>query len=593
MEQADAQSNALYSGIINDVEAPLQTGMSDQQMEQFRARKLVLSEGYRGQSNMHQEASTPLIMLFCITGLVLLIACANVANLLLARGARRGMEMAVRGSMGAPRRQLVGQLLTESVLLGILGGVASILVAYWTLGLMARMLPPEEAQTMAFGLRPSVFVFTGLLALGTGVLFGLYPAFHSTRRDLVSIIKANTGQPSGSRGAKRFRGSLVTAQIALSMTLLVVAGLFISSLANVSRVELGIASDNLVTFSIAPVLSGYEPERSAGFFQQLEEELAAIPGVTEVSASMVPLLTGNSWGNSVRVEGFENEDPEVDRGSRYNQIGPNYLATMGMPLIAGREFGISDVAGAPPVAIVNEAFTRKFNLDGREAVGKYMAEGGGDDLDIQIVGVVQDAKYNDVKQAVPPMYLRPYKQDETLGFLTFYVRTAADPAPVLRSIPDVVRRLDPNLPVDDLKRMQDQIRENTFGDRMVSILAAAFATLATVLAAIGLYGVLAYTVAQRTREIGLRMALGADRGRVQTMVFKQVSTMLALGGVLGLLAAFGLAGVAESILFGVERLAVLPMIAAAGILGVVAYGAGYLPARRASRVDPMDALRQD
>jgi ABC-type antimicrobial peptide transport system permease subunit len=191
------------------------------------------------------------------------------------------------------------------------------------------------------------------------------------------------------------------------------------------------------------------------------------------------------------------------------------------------------------------------------------------------------------------MYLRPYKQDETLGFLTFYVRTAADPAPVLRSIPDVVRRLDPNLPVDDLKRMQDQIRENTFGDRMVSILAAAFATLATVLAAIGLYGVLAYTVAQRTREIGLRMALGADRGRVQTMVFKQVSTMLALGGVLGLLAAFGLAGVAESILFGVERLAVLPMIAAAGILGVVAYGAGYLPARRASRVDPMDALRQD
>jgi ABC-type antimicrobial peptide transport system permease subunit len=198
-----------------------------------------------------------------------------------------------------------------------------------------------------------------------------------------------------------------------------------------------------------------------------------------------------------------------------------------------------------------------------------------------------------VKQAVPPLYLRPYKQDETLGFLTFYVRTATDPAPVLRAIPDVVRRLEPNLPVDDLKPMADQIRENTFGDRMISILAAAFATLATLLAAIGLYGVLAYTVAQRTREIGLRMALGANRGRVQTMVLKQVSTMLMLGGALGLVAAFGLGGLAESILFGVERLAVVPMVAAVGLLGVVAYGAGYLPARRAARVDPMVALRQD
>ena len=308
---------------------------------------------------------------------------------------------------------------------------------------------------------------------------------------------------------------------------------------------------------------------------------------------MVGMLQGNSWGNSVRVEGFDNEDPDLDRGSRYNQVGPDYLSTMGMPLIGGREFGLSDVAGAPPVAIVNEAFTRKFDLDGRNAVGKFMAEGGGDELDIQIVGVVQDAKYNDVKQAVPPLYFRPYKQDETLGFLTFYVRSATDPAPLLRAIPDVVRALDPNLPVEDLKRMEDQVRENTFLDRMISTLAAAFAVLATLLAAIGLYGVLAYTVAQRTREIGLRMALGADRGRVQKMVLKQVSTMLGLGAALGLLAAFGLSGLAESLLYGVERLDALPMVAAAGLLGMVAYGAGYLPARRASRVDPMQALRQD
>jgi predicted permease len=593
MDQADAQINGLYSGIINDVEAPLQEGMSEQQMERFRARKLLLAEGYRGQSTMHREAETPLVLLFSITGLVLLIACANVANLLLARGAQRGLEMAVRGSMGAQRRQLLGQLLTESVLLGIMGGAASILVAYWTLGLITRMLPPEATQAMTFGLQPSVFLFTGILALGTGVLFGLFPALHGTRPDLVTLIKSNTGQSSGSRAAHRFRNSLVTAQIALSMTLLVVAGLFITSLVNVSRVDLGLDSDNLLTFYLAPVLNGYEPERSAGFFQQVEEELAAIPGVSQVSSSMVPVLSGSSWGNSVRVEGFDNEDPEVDRGSRFNQIGAEYFSTMGMPLVAGREFGISDVAGAPPVAIVNEAFTRKFNLNGREAVGKFMSEGGDEELDIQIIGVVQDAKYSEVKQAVPPLYFRPYKQDEDLGFLNLYVRTATDPTPIIRAIPETIRRLDPNLPVDDLKRVGDQIRENTFLDRMISTLAASFAALATLLAAIGLYGVLAYTVAQRTREIGLRMALGADRARVQKMVLKQVSTMLVLGAILGLGAAVGLAGLAESLLFGVEKLDMVPMVAAAALLGVVAYGAGWLPARRASRVDPMDALRHE
>jgi predicted permease len=592
MEQADSRINAVYSGIINEVEAPLQDGMSEQTLERFRAKRVELSEGYRGQSRMHSEARTPLILLLSITGLVLLIACANVANLLLARGARRSVEMAVRGSLGAQRRQLLGQLLTESVLLALLGGAASLLVAMWTLGLIGSMLPPEATASVNLELQPAVFAFTGVVAVATGILFGLFPALHSTRPDLVTIIKGNTGQPSGSRSAARFRTGLVTAQIALSMTLLVVAGLFIKSLVNVSRVDLGLNSDNLVTFTVAPMLNGYEPARSAAFFQELEEELSAIPGVLQVSSSMVPILSGNSWGNDARVEGFNNDDPDIDRNSRYNQVGPDYFSAMGMALIAGREFTPGDAPGAPKVAIVNEAFTRKFNLNGRDAVGKFMSSGGGE-LDTEIIGVVEDTKYNEVKTAAQPIFFRPYRQDEELGFLTFYVRAASDPAPVLRAIPEVVRRLDPNLPVDELKRMEQQVNENVFLDRMISTLAASFAVLATILAAVGLYGVLAYTVTQRTREIGLRMALGAEQSRVRNMVFRQVGGMLALGGLVGLGAAFGLGGLAQSLLFGVQGLDAAVMTLAVLLLGSVAFGAGYLPARRAARVDPMKALRHE
>ena len=591
--QADSRINSVYSGIINDLEVPLQAGMSDQTLERFRAKRVELSEGYRGQSQMHGETRTPLVLLLSITGLVLLIACANVANLLLARGAQRTVEMAVRGSMGAQRRHLLVQLLTESVILALLGGLASIVVAVWTLDLVARLLPPETTANLHLEMQPAVFVFTGLVAVSTGILFGLFPALYSTRPDLVTIIKGNTGQPSGSRSAARFRSGLVTAQIALSMTLMVVAGLFIKSLVNVSTVDLGMEPDNLVTFQISPALNGYEPARSAALFQELEAELAAIPGVTQVSAAMIAVLTGESWGNDVHVQGFDNEDPDVDRNSRYNQIGPGYFSTIGMPLLAGREFTQADGAGAPRVAIVNEAFARKFNLNGREAVGKFIGSSVDDELDTEIVGVVEDAKYNEVKNEAQAVFFRPYQQDDDLGFLTFYLRTGSDPAPVLRAIPEVVGRLDGDLPVDNLKLMEQQVRENVFLDRMISSLAAAFAVLATLLAAVGLYGVLAYTVAQRTREIGLRMALGAEQSRVRNMVFLQVTRMLALGGVVGLGAAFGLGRLAQSLLFGVDGLDTAVMTMAVALLGVVAFGAGYLPARKAARVDPMQALRYE
>ena len=592
-EQARSAINVAYRAIINDVEAPLQRGMSDQTMKRFRAKEIVVEPGGRGQSSMHTEARAPVLLLLVVTGVVLLIACANIANLLLARAANRAAEMAVRLSIGASRGQLVRQLLLESCLLALLGGAAGLLVARWTLHGIAALLPPDVNQSLAFELDSTALLFAAGLSIATGVLFGLFPALHSTRPDLVSTLKGTTGQPSGTRAAARFRASLATAQIALSMALLISAGLFTRSLMNVSRVDLGLNTERLVVFGVAPELNGYKPEQSRALFERIEDELSAVPGVSSVAASTVALMAGSSWGNDVRVQGFE-AGPDTDTNSRYNEVGPGYFRTLGIPLIAGREFTRADAQGAPKVAVVNEAFARKFNL-GRDAVGKRMKRMGtpGTDLDVEIVGLAQDAKYNDVKREVPAMYVIPYRQDENLGFTSFYVRTTLDEQQLLMAIPGVIKRLDPNLPIHDMKTMQVQVRENMFLDRMISMLSAAFAMLATLLAAVGLYGVLAYTVAQRTREFGLRMALGADAGRVRGLVLGQVGRMTIVGGVVGLVAALALGRVARSLLFELDAHDPLTLAASAAVLVFVALGAGLIPAHRASRLDPMRALRYE
>ena len=591
IEQARTAMNALYRPIVNDVEAPLQEGASEQSMKRFREKPIVLEPGQRGQSSTHEEASTPLMLLFGITGIVLLIACANIANLLLARAANRSLEMAVRLALGASRRQLLTQLLTESVLLAILGGAVSLLVARWTLSGIGALLPPQASETLQLELQPSVVWFAAAMSIGTGLLFGMFPALHSTRPDLITTIRANTGQPSGARAAARFRTSLVTAQIALSMALLISAGLFIKSLRNVARVDLGIKIDNLVVFGISPELNGYSRERSRTFFARVEEELAAIPGVTGVSASLIPVLANSNWGSDVNVQGFKKE-PDTDANARYNEVGAGYFRTLGIPLLAGREFTDADNLGSPKVAIVNEAFAKKFGL-GRDAVGKRMGSGDKDELDMEIVGLVQNSKYSEVKQEVPPLFFAPYRQDSTVGAMNFYVRTSLSPEQLVRTIPPVIAKLDPNLPVEELKTVPQQARENVFLDRMISTLAAAFAVLATLLAAVGLYGVLAYTVAQRTREIGVRMALGADGGRVRGMVLRQVGLMTLIGGALGVAAALALGRAAQSLLFELQGHDPAVFVAAAVVLAVVALGAGYLPARRASQVEPMQALRYE
>ena len=592
IEQAQTAINVPYSAIINDVEAPQQAGMSDQTMARFRAREVVVADGARGQSSLHEEGRAPLILLLGVTGFVLVIACSNIANLLLARATGREGEIAVRLSLGAGRGQLIGQLLLEACVLSALGGAAGILVARWTLDLIIALLPVEFAETFPMGFSTLAVVLIGVLAIGTGLLFGLFPALHSTRPDLATVLKRQSGQPSGSRSAGRFRTSLATVQIGLSMVLLLSAGLFTKSLYNVSRVDLGLEVDHLITFGISPERNGYSPEQSGALFERLEDELRVLPGVTGVTASRVPLVGGSNWGNSVRVEGFD-AGPDTDTGSRFNEVGPGYFGTVGIPLMSGREFTLSDVGDAPKVAVVNEQFATKFNL-GTDAVGKWMATGGPDgELDIQIVGLAQNAAYSDVKDPIPPLFFLPYRQNDGLGSMNFYVRTSVAPEQLLTAMPQAVSRLDPNLPVESLRTMETQVRDNVFVDRIVTILAAAFAALATVLAAIGLYGVLAYTVAQRTREIGLRMALGAGVGRVRGMVMRQVGRMTLVGGTVGLILAIGLGRLAGSLLFEIQSADPLVMIAAVSALSLVALAAGAIPAWRASRIEPMRALRYE
>ena len=590
IEQAGASINTIYSHLVNDVEVPLQKGITQKTLAQFKAKKILLTDGRRGQSSVIKDARTPLVMLFLITGIVLLIACANIANLLLARAANRMMEMAVRLSLGATRGQLIGQVLTESVLLAAIGGLVSVVVAHWTLNGVAALLPARAITGLEFTLSLPAMWFTAVISLLTGLLFGIVPALQSTRPDLVTELRNNSGKLAGGRGAARFRTSLVTAQIALSMALLIAAGLFIESLRNISRVDLGIDIENVTTFGISPGKSAYDSTRTAALFARVEEDLSAIPGVRGVTAASVPLMANSNWGRGFTVEGFQ-RDPDADNGASYNVVGPNYFHVLGVPLIAGRDFTVSDNAGGLKVAIVNESFAKKFKL-GMNAVGKHLSVDN-DSLNITIVGLSKNSKYSEVKGEIPPVFVQPYRQLDRMGQMFFYVRGALPPDQILRAITPVMKRIDPNLPVEDLKTLPQQVRDNVAVDRMISVLSASFAVLATLLAAVGLYGVLAYSVAQRTREIGVRMALGASAGVVRGMVLRQVGMMTLVGGVIGIAAAIALGRGAQSILYELKGWDPAVITTSALLLALVAMGAGLIPALRASRVDPMQALRYE
>jgi predicted permease len=593
-QQASAAINGLYGGILKEVDASLNRGMPDDVMQQFLQQQIALKPGARGQSTIRETTAQPLTLLFGLTALVLLIVCVNIANLLLARGASRAGEMAIRASLGARRRQLVSQLLTESTVLTVIGGIAGLLVATYTLDIIIAILPAESTRDLAIQLSPAAIGFAAAASLLTMLLFGIFPAVHATRTDLAVAIKGQAAQATGGRRIVRFRIALATAQIAFSMVLLVLAGLFTQSLMNLARVNLGMQVDSLVSFSVSPRANGYSLERTTALFDRIEEELAVQPGVTGLTSASVPLIANYGAGNSVTVEGFEG-GPGVDTTVQRNEVSPSFFNTLSIPLLAGRNFTDADRLSAPKVAIVNQSFVRKFNLGG-DAVGKRFSGFPYDNIrkvELEIVGVVADAAYSRVKGDIPPQYFQPRRQSENPDSLFFYARTDIVPNAMMRAIPGVVSRIDRNLPVNGLITMRRQVQDNIYLDRLVAMLSSVFAGLATLLAAIGLYGILAYNVALRKRELGLRLALGAEPARLRAMVLRQVGLMAFIGGVIGLAAAVALGRTTEALLFGLSGHDPWVLARSVAVLSGVMFVACYLPARRASNIAPMEALRYE
>lgn len=587
--QAADALNVPYRALLRDVELPL-LELDEGQREQFLARRIEVESGERGQSSVALSARTPMLLLQAAAFLVLLVACLNIANLLLARGASRAGEFAIRASTGASRGRLLRQLLVEATALAMCGAALSLPLASAAIQSLLAYLPGGIGASLSARLDGAALGFAAGLALLTVLLFGLLPSLQVASVSTMSTLRGDSANSTGTRAAGRFRATLAIAQVGFSMAALALAGLFTQSLINIGHVELGMQVDRVASFSVSPGRSGYSPERSKALFDSLATEIAALPGVLSVALSRVPLMTGSDWGSSVSVEGYEPGSETID--PFYNEIGDDYFATLGIPLLAGRSFSTADSAGGARVAIVNQRFSEHYGL-GANPIGKRMATGHTGDLDIEIVGLVADSKYNRVKEDDPIQYFLSRRQNPNIGEMTVYVRSRGEPQDLLAGLAKVARGVDPHLPLENLRTMPQTIEQHLAVDRFVGTLAAAFAVLATALAALGLYGVMSYTLSQRQREIGLRLALGAAPRRLAAMLMAQVGRLAGAGMLLGLLVAVALGRAAQSLLFGLEGHDPMVLLSAIVVLAAVAFASGFLPARRASRMDPLLALRHD
>jgi predicted permease len=548
--------------------------------------------------NQRRWFAPALRLLAGVVGVVLLIACANVANLLLVRSSSRRKEIAVRLAVGASRWRLVRQLLTESVLLAAIGGALGVLFAFWIKDglLFVTEWGGREMTALTPRLDLRVLGFTLGLSFLTGIIFGILPALRATNVDLTPALK-DTGRSSSGLSRSWLSKSLVVVQVSLSVLLLIGAGLLIRTLRNLHHVDMGFNANNLLLFKIDPSLLGYEGDKLADLYQRSFTRLEAVPGVQSVTFSRSPLLANSSWTGSVYVTGDIGPDGKLrDSDTKMHSVRENFFNTMEIPLLMGRGLTEQDDGRAPRVAVVNQAFV-KAHFPNENPIGKRFGLDPAKPNDIEIVGVARDAKYTSQRDRVQPTIYQSWRQVlRRMTFATFEVRTAGDPAASIAGIRQAMREVDSNLPLSDVRTQVQQADDTLSMERMFAKLLTLFGLIAQQLSAIGLYGVMAYVVSQRTHEIGIRMALGADRRKVLMMVVRQGMVLTVIGIAIGLIAAYVLTKYLESLtsmLFGVEPRDPWTFTAIGVLLAVVALVACLVPARRATKVDPLRALRYE
>jgi predicted permease len=599
-EQAEAALQPWFKARLEfDTRHESWPAVSEERKQRFLAGRLKLLPAARGRSDLRGQLQRPLVVLLCATGLVLLLACLNVANLWVARAFARRRETALRLALGASRARAVSESLTESALLSLAGAALGLLVAPAVIGALLRFLPPAVSLDPAVDAR--VLGISLAVALATGVLFGLAPALYAGRTEPGFALKEGSPRVAGGLGLRK---ALVAAQVALAAILLVGAGLFARTLANLRAQGPGFATTNLVTFRVDPGRGGYDDVRARRLFRDLLQDLQAGPEVEKVGLATVPLLIGGSWNSPLTIEAGGRI--VTDRAVHQNAVSPGFFATLGAKVVSGRGFDERDVrpeelgSTAPTdaqrspfrSAIVNQSFVRR-HLGGRDPLGARLGFGDGPRVrpTVEIVGVVTDFSYRGLREGDDQAFY-PFFED-TISGATFYLRARTRSEAAFGAIRAAVRQRDPLLPVIDLRTIEDQLDRVLVNERLMATLAAAFAVLAVALAVVGLYGVTAFVVSRRTREIGIRLALGSSRRRALWVVLRDTAVMLSAGLAVALPSVWALGRLVESQLFGVSALDAGTVAGAVALMALVALAASAVPARRAASVSPTEALRYE
>jgi predicted permease len=597
LTQASANLNVVFPGYVS--EAAKRYKLSAEEAKGYSDQTIKVQPGARGASTLH-GFSEPLKLLMALVGLVLLIACANLANLLLARGAARQREFAVRLSIGAGRGRLIRQLLTESFLLAILGAMLGVVLAQWADSLLLRMVSPAGSvgqEAIQLSLRPDarVLAFTFAVALLTALLFGLIPALRATRLDLSPMLKSGASGATVDGHSRRFPVGkiLVVAQVSISLVLLVAAGLFVRSLERLSEVNLGYKTERLLLFRVRPIPAGYKDAAIPRLLEELLDKFKAIPGVSGATLSADGLFSHSESADPISVEGYTPQPGELLH-SRMDQVGPDYFSVMGMPILSGREITALDSGNGPRVAVINQAFAKQF-FPNTNPIGKRVTDTyPGNTASAEIVGVVADAKYNSLREETPTRLYNPIFNPFWPEQSAIYeIRTAADPATVFAALRAAVHDANSAIPEIEIHSMSGLVNDSLQTDHFVARLSAAFGILAIILASVGLYGIMAFTVARRTRDIGIRMALGARRSSIVWKVLGETLILMLIGIAVGMPIALAGTRLIKTMLFGLGAADPVAITAAGAILAIIAALAGYIPARRASQVDPMVALRYE